>query len=93
MNLQSLSLFTIASIGIGKRLLYKKYAFTLFDSMQQGKMFFIMGLCMALVQGGYVRRIPHGKEITAALSVSYFIRKERKFVNDIQLKKKKLKHS
>jgi hypothetical protein len=61
--------------------------------MQQGKMFFIMGLCMALVQGGYVRRIPHGKEITAALSVSYFIRKERKFVNDIQLKKKKLKHS
>jgi hypothetical protein len=39
--------------------------------MQQGKMFFIMGLCMALVQGGYVRRIPHGKEITAAISVSY----------------------
>jgi len=38
--------------------------------MQQGKMFFIMGLCMALVQGGYVRRIPHGKEITAAMSVS-----------------------
>ena len=42
-------------------------------------MFFIMGLCMALVQGGYVRRIPHGKEITAALSVSNFICKERKF--------------
>lgn len=41
--------------------------------MQQGKMFFIMGLCMALVQGGYVRRIPHGKEITAALSVSNMI--------------------
>jgi hypothetical protein len=38
--------------------------------MQQGKMFFIMGLCMALVQGGYVRRIPNGKEITAAMSVS-----------------------
>jgi hypothetical protein len=38
--------------------------------MQQGKMFFIMGLCMALVQGGYVRRIPHGKEIIAAMSVS-----------------------
>ncbi|CAF0792523.1 unnamed protein product [Adineta ricciae] len=40
------------------------------DSMQQGKMFFLMGLCMALVQGGYVRRIPHGKEITAAMTVS-----------------------
>jgi len=40
--------------------------------MQQGKMFFIMGLCMALVQGGYVRRIPHGKEITAAISVSLY---------------------
>jgi hypothetical protein len=39
--------------------------------MQQGKMFFIMGLCMALVQGGYVRRIPHGKEITAAMTVSH----------------------
>ena len=40
------------------------------NSMQQGKMFFIMGLCMALVQGGYVRRIPHGKEIMASMSVS-----------------------
>lgn len=30
----------------------------------------MMGLCMALVQGGYVRRIPHGKEIIAAMSVS-----------------------
>ncbi|CAF1171290.1 unnamed protein product [Adineta ricciae] len=40
------------------------------NSMQQGKMFFLMGLCMALVQGGYVRRIPHGKEITAAMTVS-----------------------
>ncbi|UJR25310.1 hypothetical protein I4U23_006661 [Adineta vaga] len=38
------------------------------NSMQQGKMFFIMGLCMALVQGGYVRRIPHGKEIIAAMT-------------------------
>jgi hypothetical protein len=38
--------------------------------MQQGKMFFIMGLIMALVQGGYVRRISHGKEIHAAINVS-----------------------
>ena len=29
-----------------------------------------MGLCMACVQGGYVRRIPHGKELTAAMTVS-----------------------
>ena len=42
----------------------------LFDSMQQGKMFFMMGLCMAFVQGGYVRRIPHGKEINTAITVS-----------------------
>ncbi len=41
--------------------------------MQQGKMFFIMGLCMALVQGGYVRRIPDGKEIIAAISVSPYV--------------------
>lgn len=33
-------------------------------------MFFLMGLCMAMIQGGYVRRIPHGKEIIAAMSVS-----------------------
>ncbi len=38
--------------------------------MQQGKMFFIMGLTMALVQGGYVRRISHGNEIHAAINVS-----------------------
>jgi len=62
-------LFTIVSTGTGrtrkKGILLDKNIF----SMQQGKMFFIMGLCMALVQGGYVRRIPHGKEITAAISV------------------------
>jgi len=46
-------------------LVYNRFNWT---SMQQGKMFFIMGLCMAMVQGGYVRRIPHGKEITAAMS-------------------------
>jgi hypothetical protein len=45
----------------------------LLNSMQQGKMFFIMGLCMALVQGGYVRRIPHGKEIIAAMTVSHLV--------------------
>ena len=34
-------------------------------------MFFIMGLTMAVVQGGYVRRIPHGKEISEAICVSH----------------------
>lgn len=44
--------------------------FFLLFSMQQGKMFFMIGLCMALIQGGYVRRIPHGNEIKAAMTVS-----------------------
>ena len=45
--------------------------------MAQGKMFFVMGLCMATVQGGYVRRIPHGKEIVAAITVSSSFSDER----------------
>ncbi|KAK7109962.1 major facilitator superfamily domain-containing protein 10-like [Littorina saxatilis] len=34
-----------------------------YNSMQQGKMFFFIGTIMALVQGGYVRRVKRGKEI------------------------------
>ncbi|KAG8453430.1 hypothetical protein GDO86_000162 [Hymenochirus boettgeri] len=34
-----------------------------FDSMQQGKMFFFIGVTMALIQGGYARRISPGNEI------------------------------
>jgi len=33
-----------------------------FTSMDQGKMFLYIGVLMALIQGGYVRRIPVGKE-------------------------------
>lgn len=33
-----------------------------YSSMQQGKMFFVMGIIMAAVQGGYVRRIAPGGE-------------------------------
>ena len=33
-----------------------------FTSMDQGKMFLFIGVLMALAQGGYVRRIPPGKE-------------------------------
>ncbi|NP_001088384.1 major facilitator superfamily domain containing 10 L homeolog [Xenopus laevis] len=36
-----------------------------FSSMQQGKMFFFIGITMALIQGGYARRIRPGNEIKA----------------------------
>ncbi|KAK5617348.1 hypothetical protein CRENBAI_007392 [Crenichthys baileyi] len=36
-----------------------------FTSMQQGKMFFFIGVIMALIQGGYARRIKAGKHIRA----------------------------
>jgi len=38
-----------------------------FTSMQQGKMFLFIGIIMALLQGGYVRRIKPGKERHFAL--------------------------
>ncbi|XP_066566646.1 major facilitator superfamily domain-containing protein 10 [Amia ocellicauda] len=34
-----------------------------FTSMQQGKMFFFIGITMALIQGGYARRIKPGRQI------------------------------
>ncbi|XP_004072131.1 major facilitator superfamily domain-containing protein 10 [Oryzias latipes] len=36
-----------------------------FTSMQQGKMFFFIGIIMALIQGGYARRIKQGQHIRA----------------------------
>uniref|UniRef100_A0A3Q2U151 Major facilitator superfamily domain-containing protein 10 n=1 Tax=Fundulus heteroclitus TaxID=8078 RepID=A0A3Q2U151_FUNHE len=36
-----------------------------FTSMQQGKMFFFIGVIMALIQGGYARRIKPGQHIRA----------------------------
>uniref|UniRef100_A0A3Q3WYN4 Major facilitator superfamily (MFS) profile domain-containing protein n=1 Tax=Mola mola TaxID=94237 RepID=A0A3Q3WYN4_MOLML len=36
-----------------------------FTSMQQGKMFFFIGVTMALIQGGYARRIQPGRHIKA----------------------------
>lgn len=36
-----------------------------FTSMQQGKMFFFIGVIMALIQGGYARRIKPGHHIKA----------------------------
>ncbi|KFP75027.1 PREDICTED: major facilitator superfamily domain-containing protein 10 [Apaloderma vittatum] len=35
------------------------------SSMQQGKMFFFIGITMAVIQGGYARRIKPGNEIRA----------------------------
>ncbi|XP_058157357.1 major facilitator superfamily domain-containing protein 10 isoform X2 [Dasypus novemcinctus] len=37
-----------------------------FSSLQQGKMFFFIGLTMATVQGAYARRIGPGRELVAA---------------------------
>ncbi|XP_041477167.1 major facilitator superfamily domain-containing protein 10-like [Lytechinus variegatus] len=39
-----------------------------YSSMQQGKMFVFMGLIMAALQGGYVRRIKPGQEKRVALT-------------------------
>ncbi|XP_010875488.1 major facilitator superfamily domain-containing protein 10 [Esox lucius] len=45
-----------------------------FTSMQQGKMFFFMGITMALIQGGYVRRIKPGHHIkTVRLAILLLI--------------------
>ncbi|KAK6177910.1 hypothetical protein SNE40_012779 [Patella caerulea] len=38
-----------------------------YDSIQQGKMFFFMGAVMALVQGGYVRRVTQEKQQKVAI--------------------------
>ncbi|KAG1656934.1 Major facilitator superfamily domain-containing protein 10 [Nymphon striatum] len=38
-----------------------------YSSMDQGKMFLFMGIVMIIAQGGFVRRIPPGKEIMAAI--------------------------
>ena len=39
------------------------------NSMQQGKMFFFIGVIMALIQGGYARRIKPGQHIKAVRMV------------------------
>uniref|UniRef100_A0AAX7U273 Major facilitator superfamily (MFS) profile domain-containing protein n=1 Tax=Astatotilapia calliptera TaxID=8154 RepID=A0AAX7U273_ASTCA len=40
-----------------------------FTSMEQGKMFFFIGVIMALIQGGYARRIKPGQHIRAVRMV------------------------
>lgn len=39
------------------------------NSMQQGKMYFFIGVIMALIQGGYARRIKPGDHIRAVRTV------------------------
>ena len=65
------SLQTLGRVYFLYLFLYSGLEFTLtflthirfnFSSMQQGKMFLFIGVLMAVVQGGYVRRIPAGSE-------------------------------
>uniref|UniRef100_A0A7N8WMF8 Major facilitator superfamily domain containing 10 n=1 Tax=Mastacembelus armatus TaxID=205130 RepID=A0A7N8WMF8_9TELE len=44
-----------------------------FTSMQQGKMFFFIGVIMALIQGGYARRIKPGNHIKAVRMMQHFL--------------------
>jgi hypothetical protein len=44
-----------------------------YTSMQQGWMFFVIGLTMAVVQGGYVRRLPEHKIKPTAVLVSTLV--------------------
>lgn len=46
-------------------------------SLQQGKMFFFIGLTMATIQGAYARRISPGREIAAVKRVWRLPRKWR----------------
>lgn len=39
------------------------------NSMEQGKMFFFIGVIMALIQGGYARRLKPGQHIRAVRMV------------------------
>lgn len=48
-------------------LTHNKFGYT---SMQQGYMFFGIGITMALLQGGWVRRIPPARTATTATLVN-----------------------
>lgn len=44
-----------------------------YNSMQQGWMFFVIGLIMAVIQGGYVRRLPQNKTKSTAINGLWII--------------------
>lgn len=74
----ALPFYKVGAQRLSCELSYSKYIdflifFPLF-SMQQGKMFFFIGVTMALIQGGYARRIKPGHHINAVrMVISYFV--------------------
>lgn len=70
---------TLKKLGLAQFLylfIYSGLEFTLtflvhnkfsYNSIQQGKMFLFIGICMVFVQGGYVRRIKQGNHVRAAI--------------------------
>lgn len=74
----------LKSVGLANFLylfLYSGLEFTLtflvhkrfnYNSVQQGKMFLFIGICMSLIQGSYVRRIKQGKHLNASIKVLLF---------------------
>lgn len=71
-NLQNLKLLGLAYFlylflfsGLEYTLSFLTHQRFQFSSMQQGKMFFFIGITMAVIQGGYARRIKPGNEIRA----------------------------
>ncbi|XP_067928742.1 major facilitator superfamily domain-containing protein 10-like isoform X2 [Watersipora subatra] len=54
--------------GVEFTLTFLTYLKFNYNSMQQGKMFFFIGLVMILILGGYTRRRPTGTEKSTALS-------------------------
>ncbi|KFM77142.1 Major facilitator superfamily domain-containing protein 10, partial [Stegodyphus mimosarum] len=59
-------LFLFIYSGLEYSLSFLTHMRFMFTSMQQGKMYLFSGLIMIVIQGGYVRRIPAGKEIGSA---------------------------
>ncbi len=45
----------------------------LYLSLQQGKMFLFIGICMTIIQGGYVRRIKEGAHIKACIKAIFVL--------------------
>lgn len=72
---------TLGSVYFMYLFLYSGLEFTLtflthnkfgYTSMQQGWMFFGIGITMAILQGGWVRRIPPARTAKTATMVNYF---------------------
>ncbi|XP_035230121.1 major facilitator superfamily domain-containing protein 10-like isoform X1 [Stegodyphus dumicola] len=66
-------LFLFIYSGLEYSLSFLTHMRFMFTSMQQGKMYLFSGLIMIVIQGGYVRRIPAGKEIGSAAVGAFLI--------------------